>query len=104
MTEYQLTAAITASMGPNGPWNQYSLEDYLVTIDMKSIPPRYQLWVEGSPTVHAADSNLLTEGALVIDKKLAEINRGYCNLRRDRNMIGPLSVMEVAAGTFAVLY
>ena len=75
----------------------------IVTIDMKSIPPRYQLWVEGSPTVHAADSNLLTEGALFIDKKLAEINRGYCNLRRDRNMIGPLSVMEVAAGTFAVL-
>ena len=102
VTEYQLTAAISASMGPNGPWNQYSLQDYLVTIDMKSIPPRYQLWVEGSPNVHAGGSDMLTEGGLFIEKQLAEMNMAYDTFR-DQNMIGPLSVMEVAAGTFAVL-
>ena len=52
VTDYQLTAAITAATGPDGPWNQIFIQGYMMTADVKSIPPAYRLWVELSPSIY----------------------------------------------------
>ena len=102
VTEYQLTAAITAVQGPEGPWNKCSIQDYLMTANIKSTPPTYQLWIELSPVVGSDIRATLAEGGSFIDKKLAEMNTLYA-AHRVRNIIGPLSVLEVATGTFAAV-
>ena len=102
VSEYQLTAAITAVRGPGGPWNQCSIQDYLMTANIKSVPPTYQLWIELSPVVGSDIRATFAEGGSFIDKKLAEMNTLYA-AHRVRNIIGPLSVLEVAAGTFTAV-
>ena len=105
VTEYQLTAAITAAIGPDGPWNQYLLQGYILTANTKSIPPTHQLWIEFSPREDTSVIDMQTtiaEGAAYIDKTLAEMNTPYGD-SRVRNMIGPLMVSTVNAGTFVTV-
>ena len=102
VTDYQLTAAITATTRPDGPWNQVFIQGYMMTADVKSIPPAYRLWVELSPSMHTSGSDTqatLAKGAMCVDKKVVEMNVLYADFRT-RNMIGPPTVSEVNSGTF----
>ena len=107
VTDYQLAAAIMATTGPDGPWNQYLVQGYMMTANANSLPPVYQLWVELSPKAPTNDSGtniqaILSEGAAYIDKKLTEMNVIYANFRVG-NMIGLMSVSEVNTGTFVTI-
>ena len=105
VTEYQLTAAITAAIGSDGPWNQYLIQGYILTANTKSVPPTYQLWIELSPRENMSVRDMQTtiaEGAVYVDKILAEMNVLYTDFRV-RNMIGPLVVSKVNAGTFVTV-
>ena len=108
MTDYQLAAAITATTGPDGPWNQYFVQEYMMAANTNSLPPVYQLWVELSPKAHVQTSDsdniraILSEGAAYIDKKLTEMNVIYANFRGG-NTIGTMLVSEVNTGTFATV-
>ena len=65
-----------------------------------------QLWVELSPKAPTSNSDniqaILSEGAVYIDKKLAEVSLGYAH-HRGSNTIGTMSVSEVNTGTFATV-
>ena len=78
VVEYQVTTTIAGLTGPGGPCNQSSIQDYMVTADMKSFPPVYQVWIEFSPRVCTGDTDspsaILSEVAVYVDKKLAEMN------------------------------
>lgn len=105
VTEYQLADAISAATGQSGPWNQCSIQGYILTANTKSIPPIHQLWIEFSAGVHTSSDDvraILAEGAAYVDKKLAEMNMIYANVRA-RSMIGPMVVWEVNTGTFVTL-
>ncbi|MCG8626016.1 MAG: GH3 auxin-responsive promoter family protein, partial [Proteobacteria bacterium] len=106
VTDYQLAAAIATTTGPDGPWNQYFVQEYMMAANTNSLPPVYQLWVELSPKVPTSDSDniraILSEGAAYIDKKLTEMNVIYANFRGG-NTIGTMLVSEVNTGTFATI-
>ena len=106
VTDYQLAAAITATTGPDGPWDQYFIQEYMMAANTNSLPPVYQLWVELSPKAPTSNSDniqaILSEGAVYIDKKLAEVSLGYAH-HRGSNTIGTMSVSEVNTGTFATV-
>ena len=106
VTDYQLAAAITATTGPDGPWNQYFVQEYTMAANANSLPPVYQLWVELSPKAPTSDSDniraILSEGAVYIDKKLTEMNLLYAHYRAG-NTIGTMLVSEVNTGTFATI-
>ena len=99
---------MTTTTGPDGPWNQYFVQEYMMSANANSLPPVYQLWVELSPKAPTSDSGniqaikFLSEGAAYIDKKLTEMNVIYANFRAG-NMIGPMSVSEVNIGTFVTI-
>ena len=104
VTDYQLAAAITATTGPDGPWNQHLIQGYMMTPNANSVPPEYQLWIEPSQSSKSdVDARaILSDGAAYVDKKLTEINLAYAHYRGG-NTIGAMSVSEVNMGTFAAI-
>ena len=106
VTDYQLAAAITATTGPDGPWNQHlvRIQGYTMTGNANSVPPGYRLWIElsqGSKS-DVDFQAILSEGGTYIDKKLTEMNLVYAHYR-GCNTIGAMSVSEVNTGTFATI-
>ena len=76
VTDYQLAATITATTGPDSPWNQWLVQGYMMTPNANTAPPENQLWVELSQSSNndVDVRAILSDGAAYIDKKLAEMN------------------------------
>ena len=90
VTDYQLTAAITAATRPDGPWNQVFIQGYMMTADVKSVPPAYRLWVELSPSVHMSSRDIqatLAKGVMYVDEKVAEINILYTDSKEQGSLM-----------------
>ena len=85
-----------------GPWKQYTVKDFIVTADLKPIPPRHQFWLEITPAYPCVDitASERTAGEAFLDTQLAKINGSYAS-GREKNMISSPKITLLTSGTFA---
>ena len=100
LSDFHVSKALDA-LG-NGPWKQYTVKDFIVTADLKPIPPRHQFWLEITPAYPCVDitASERTAGEAFLDTQLAKINGSYAS-GREKNMISSPKITLLTSGTFA---